>query len=72
MAQHEVDRRDTLIDGEVGPFYVALNYAAFYLLAIIFFVLVPVLAWLVRDAAMPLQAVIAGGSALEAGAVAHI
>lgn len=61
-----------LIEGEVGPFYVALNHAAFYLLAIIFVALVPLVAWLLRDASMPLQAVVAGGSALEAGAVAHI
>ena len=46
--------------------------SAFYLLAIIFVALVPLVAWLLRDASMPLQAVVAGGSALEAGAVAHI
>ena len=71
MAQREVGR-EPLIDGEVGPFYVALNHAAFYLLSVIFFALVPVVAWLVRDASTPLQVAVAGGSALEAGAVAHI
>lgn len=72
MAQRDADRRGVLIDGEVGPFYVAMNHAAFYLLAVIFFALVPLVAWLLRDASMPVQAMVAGGSALEAGAVAHI
>ena len=61
-----------LIEGDVGPFYVALNQAAFYLLAVIFAALVPLVAWLLRDASMPLQVLVAGGSALEAGAIAHI
>ena len=72
MARDEADRGGKLIDGEVGPFYVAMNHAAFYLLAVIFAALVPLVAWLLRDASMPIQIAVAGGSALEAGAVAHI
>lgn len=61
-----------LIEGEAGPFYVALNRAAFYLLTAVFAALVPLVAWILRDASMPIRAAVSAGCALEAGALAHI
>jgi len=64
--------RSDLIEGGVGPFYVALNRAAFFLVAGVFVAIIPVALYLVRDAALPIMITVAGGIALEAGAVAHI
>ncbi|MEX0750114.1 MAG: hypothetical protein WD359_04820 [Dehalococcoidia bacterium] len=66
------DARDGLIEGAVGPFYVAINRATFLLVTAIFLAIIPVVVYLLRDASVPLIWVVAGGISLEAGAVAHI
>jgi hypothetical protein len=61
-----------LIEGGIGPFYVAVNRAAFLLVAGVFFAVIPVVIYLTRDAATPVALAVVAGIALEAGAVAHI
>jgi hypothetical protein len=70
-AQSRGTDRD-LIEGGVGPFYVALNRATFFLVAAIFFAAAPVVAFVLRDAPLALRIAVLAGIALESGAVAHI
>jgi hypothetical protein len=61
-----------LIEGGIGPFYVAVNRAAFFLVAGVFIAVIPLVVYLIRDASTPIVFAVVAGIALEAGAVAHI
>ena len=65
-------RADGLIIGSAGPFYVALNHAAFYLVVIIFFIAAPIVVFVLRDAGSLVRVVVAGGIAMETGTIVHI
>ena len=65
-------RTGGLVEGSVGPFYIAFSHATFYLLAGIFATIAPLLIYVIRDSSASVQVVVAAGVAMETGALVHI
>jgi hypothetical protein len=70
--EFQEQRADGLIVGSVGPFYVALNRATFYLVGGIFLIVAPVLILLIRDGSTPLRLAVSFGVSMETGTLAHV
>ena len=66
------NRTDGLVEGSVGPFYIAFSHATFYLLTVIYVSIAPLLVYVIRDASTSVRIVVAAGLAMETGALAHI
>jgi len=66
------NRTDGLVEGSVGPFYIAFSRATFYLLVVIYLTIAPLLVYVIRDASTSVRLVVAAGLAMETGALAHI
>ncbi len=66
------NRTDGLVEGSVGPFYIAFSRATFYLLCAIYLTIAPLLIWVIRDSSTSVRLVVAAGLAMETGALAHI
>ena len=61
-----------LIDGGIGPFYVAINAATFYLIAAVYLVASVALVFILRDRAPGLRLALAIFIPFEVGLLAHI
>jgi hypothetical protein len=65
-------QRSNLIEGNAGPFYVAMNRATFYLCSGIFIATAPVVIYLMHDAPSGWRYTIEAGTAVEVGTLLHI
>jgi hypothetical protein len=65
-------RADGLTVGSVGPFYVALNRAALYLVSGIFLTAAPLVIFVLRDASTPVRLVVSFGVSMDTGTLAQI
>jgi hypothetical protein len=70
--KRENQAADGLIVGSVGPFYVALNRATFYLAGAIFLTAAPWIILFIRDAATPVRLVVSFGVSMETGTLVHV
>ena len=66
------NRTDGLVEGSVGPFYIAFSHATFYLLTVIYLSIAPLLVYVIRDASATVRIAVAAGLAMETGALVHI
>src|SRR5262245_50232041 len=64
--------RRRLIEGNAGPFYVAMNRATFYLCASIFIITAPIVVYLMRSAPLGWRISVEAGTAIEMGTLLHI
>lgn len=61
-----------LIEGSIGPFYIAISRATLYLLAAVFFPLAGAALFWLRDSAPAVRIVLAFGIGMETGTLIHI
>lgn len=65
-------RGEGLIEGRIGPLYVAMNHATFFLCAGLFLVSAPFVILLMRGASAPWRLTVEAGTAMETGTLLHI